>query len=131
MKIILALLLFLFFSKPTLAQQNDWVGGDKPQHFIVSMFAGALGNELIASDSNQYERIIGGALIGFAIGFAKEILDAHKPNGAFSRTDLVWDLLGSVVGSYFYDKAFRVTVVPNRHSVSNNPTVYLVYTSKF
>lgn len=127
MKRIVLALFFCFSTKTAVA--DEWLGKDKPQHFVISMGLGALGNHILPNTITGYERTIYGALISFAPGLVKEVVDGRTPGKKFSNKDLLWDAMGSIAGSVLYDTSVRVFY--RQEPSSKNSTLYITYNGTF
>lgn len=90
------------FSQITLP--DKWLAEDKFWHFSVSLALVGSSYHLIKCRLKEEEDIatifsLGGA---FSLGMIKELWDRKKPKGHFSYRDLVYDLLGIVVGYFLF-----------------------------
>lgn len=78
--------------------QDDWLGRDKALHFSVSAgLAGAsygVGSLVL---EERWQRALLAGSVSLSAGLAKEAYDWAGPGHASGR-DLVWDLLGCLVG---------------------------------
>ncbi|NOZ03985.1 MAG: hypothetical protein GXO92_05190 [FCB group bacterium] len=87
--------------KDSSEQQDPWFAFDKVQHFTFS-FLWVLSTQYILVNKMHLEETeaLPLSLTSSAIaGLGKELYDARKPNGWFSRRDLVADGCGTLLAS--------------------------------
>lgn len=102
---------------PAEAGADEWLGSDKAVHFSVSVGLGGGGYAVAAfASERRWVRALSGAGFSLTLGAAKEIYDAVG-RGTASEKDLVWDLLGTVVGvSLAYLLDWLITQEPTETS---------------
>lgn len=80
-----------FIAAPAHAVEDNWGGGDKARHVVVSA---VLGTASGAYFENKWTAF-GVAMIP---GVAKEIMDSRKHDNHFSGKDLVANAIGAALG---------------------------------
>lgn len=81
------------------AGRDPWLGRDKALHFVASFsIAGSTYALASAATSDRPRRLVAAFGVAFAVGLAKEGLDALGFGDA-SRRDLTWDAVGSAMGA--------------------------------
>ena len=96
---VLVLLLVLSGIPALGASEDEWLGPDKPKHFVVcTALAGAgYGGGALLFDAPA-ARWLTGAGLAMGIGLGKELYDSRPRGRGFSGKDLAWDAAGTVVG---------------------------------
>ena len=84
----------------TVAPPNDqWLGQDKAKHFLVGVALGA-GSGLMVQESSgsDAEQLFVASVTATGVGAGKEWYDQEIKKTGWSWKDLVWDVLGGLVG---------------------------------
>jgi len=103
--IISSILLFIL-STPVYATN------DKTFHFAVSTVTGYLAETIIHKQTDSdFKRVAYGALLGTVPGLIKEIADSNEENKEFSQDDMLANIAGAFVGSYFSNKVNKRLMV--------------------
>ncbi|MBU1694363.1 MAG: hypothetical protein KKC51_10425 [Verrucomicrobia bacterium] len=80
--------------------KDHWLARDKAGHFLTF---GALGAAAAAAalhnDQSDNEAFMIGVGVATGLGAAKEYVDEKPLHKYFSAKDLIWDLMGGIVGS--------------------------------
>jgi len=108
--------IFLFFSlillvpNPTFADDNNF-----GQHFGWSAIMGVFGETTVHEREtfNVPMKILVGTVIGTVPGVIKEIFDGTESDNHFSEEQVLYDVMGSAVGSiiaYKYNSRTKVNV---------------------
>jgi len=97
--ITLLLIFLLLIMVPHSSFADD---GNFGQHFTVSILMGAIGETTIHNreNFNVPMKILAGTVIGTVPGLIKEIFDSKEKNNHFSEEQLLYDAMGSAVGSF-------------------------------
>lgn len=109
--------------------KDEWFAQDKAKHFSISVGMGAIATSLMPKDFTDEEKIVGGTLAGFLVGFSKELYDKSTPGRVYSYKDMTWDFAGSLLGSYLFNSAVKIYYQPK--TATGNETVMLTYEGKF
>ena len=110
-RIAMLLILTLVIMIPLTSFADD----NFDQHFTLSMLMGAIGETVVHNREtfNVPMKILAGAAIGTVPGIIKEIGDSTNDDNYFSETQVLYDAMGSVVGSiiaYKYNSRTKVNV---------------------
>ena len=97
-RIILLLILSLLILIPSSSFADDNFG----QHFTISILMGAIGETTIHNreNFNAPMKILAGTVIGTVPGVIKEIFDSTDSDNYFSGEQVLYDAMGSAVGSF-------------------------------
>lgn len=84
----------------TFRQPGDaWWGPDKAKHFTASfVLAAGTSAALKSSSESEATASAGGLLAASATGTAKEVYDQNIKRTYFSGKDMVWNLVGGLLG---------------------------------
>lgn len=85
---------------------NDaWFGQDKAMHFGMSAPLGMLGASVAEKFgyTGKTERLVAGAALGMLPGLAKEWADRYNPRATASAKDMVFNMLGAMLGAAAVD----------------------------
>ena len=98
-KITMLLILLLLIMVPHSSFADDKNFG---QHFTVSILMGAIGETTIHNreNFNAPMKVLAGTVIGTVPGVIKEIFDSTDSDNYFSGEQVLYDAMGSAVGSF-------------------------------
>jgi hypothetical protein len=107
--------MFLILSLVIMIPLSSFADDNFDQHFTLSMLMGAIGETVVHNREtlNVPMKILVGAAIGTVPGIIKEIGDSTNDNNYFSETQVLYDAMGSAVGSliaYKYHSRTKVNV---------------------
>ncbi len=110
-KVIILIVMLLFICAPKITMAD----GNFDQHFTLSLLFGAIGETLVHSRDtfNAPTKILAGLVIGSVPGLIKEISDGNESDNHFSEDQMLYDVMGSTVGSfiaYKYNSRTKVKV---------------------
>jgi len=107
--------ILLIFALILLTPHFTFADDNFDQHFTLSMLMGVFGETVVHKREtfNMPMKILVGAAIGTVPGIIKEIGDSTDGDNYFSETQVLYDAMGSVVGSiiaYKYNSRTKVNV---------------------
>jgi len=103
------LFIFILFSlvqaenDSTIVIENDpWIAKDKFLHFSFSASLVLTTQYFLVEklDYKSNEAIYSSVLVSVGSGISKEIYDSRKPNGFFSKRDMIANFAGIIFGIY-------------------------------
>jgi hypothetical protein len=123
-RITLLIILSLLIMIPLTSFADD----NFDQHFTLSVLFGAIGETTVHNREtfNVTKKILVGTVIGSVPGLIKEIGDSTNNNNYFSETQILYDVMGSAVGSIIAYKYHSRTKV-NVSGVNGGAKITFVY----
>jgi len=121
--------MLLIFSLVILIPRSSFASdGNFGEHFTVSMVLGAVGETAVHNREtfNAPTKILLGTVIGSVPGLIKEISDSTDSNNHFSEEQMLYDVMGSAVGSFIAYKVNSRTKV-NVSGADGGATISLSY----
>ena len=77
-------------------KKDPWIGIDKVQHFLYSIFISFGSQYILVNKLNMIEKkaVILSSSLSFIAGYSKEVLDKKSSQNFFSKKDMVANTLG-------------------------------------
>ena len=77
-------------------KKDPWIGIDKVQHFLYSIFISFGSQYILVNKLNMIEKnaVILSSSLSFLAGYSKEVLDKKSNQNFFSKKDMVANSLG-------------------------------------
>ena len=77
-------------------KKDPWIGIDKVQHFLYSIFISFGTQYILVNKLNMIEKkaVILSSSLSFIAGYSKEVLDKKSSQNFFSKKDMVANTLG-------------------------------------
>jgi len=80
---------------------DPWWGPDKAKHFAGSFAVAAGATLALTSETDEANAAAAGIGASMTLGAGKEFYDRNIKRSYISGKDLTWDLIGSLLGSFF------------------------------